>query len=661
MEGLTFNTKIGYDDIKNQFDYLRNKQKETIKLLCAGNYGIVSDVDSSNPGSSLFPTLEDNTLSFTQGTIITKEGDFAQISSFYVNVPPINEDTLVLYSYEVIGSKEKRISNSGKAYSVWFELKKAEDSISFLPVSKYSVLRDNVVCLAVIKYGSTNYIDTTKSEYSINRPWFSLCDTEHREQKGTGSPSVPHSIGLNDLTSSNLTIYDQLLNRGIIVSKDLSLAGVPGHLWKYEGSINVIKEGTKPRYLELKDGTYPNAIMSVINKNTREDIICHYIKGTRLISLDANYSGRENELKNNLEIQMCITSTLLCRTEGVKLNEIAFEPQSEGDTIITQGLQINLSDTNVSFSDCSSFKKTFDIVVNKNGTIHKEPEILGYTIAIKDINNYEFSQEFDVPVKLQVCRVSGGWEGTLSINVEGIDSEGSSISETIEMNSDSNFYSISEFSTHYYKQITSVTCDNNYSADIVIFAYSNRAIDRRLRVARVEWDNRVVSVRDIRPISTIVQDPYRVNVVKEAAVSVINSLRARGKEVTTIMVEDFNEPEYLDLNNVLWITSNMGINYPMIPEYLPKSDDYLSCYRSRLLSLNINGSEKVYAYVVGANEETMTKGAVRIVSPNQATEDIIMEPLNDGLFVANVSSYYTNAKVVVSGKASGISLFKYED
>lgn len=660
MEGLTFNSLIGYDDIKSQFNYIINKHRETIRLLCAENYGIVSNSDTSSSTSSIFPTLENNILSFTSGKIVTKEGDFVEVPSFYVNVPFINEDTLVLYSYELIGSIEKRISNSGKAFSTWFEVKRVEDSITFLPASKFSVLKDNVVCLAVIKCSSTNYIDTTKAEYSINRPWFSLCDIEHREQKGTGSSNVPHSIGLNDLTSSNLTIYDQLLNRGIIVSKDLSLAGIPGHAYKYEGNITILEENTVPKYLLLKDGTFPNAIMSVINKDTNEEIICHLIKGTRLISLDATYT---RSTLSNIEIQMCITNTLLCRTEGTKLNELSFEPQYEGDTIITQGLQIDLSDTTVSFSDCSSyFDKTFDIVVNKNGTIHKEPEILGYTIEVKDINNYEFSQEFDVPVKLQVCRVQGGWSGILELNIEGILEDGTIESETITMDSHNDSYSVSDFSKNYYKQVTSVKCESVETANIIIFAYSNRAIDRRLRVARVEWkEGKVTNVKDIRPISTVIQDPCKINEVKEAAECVINSMIVKGKNVSTILVEDFNEPDYLDFNNVLWITSNTGINYPIIPEYLHKSDDYLSCYRSRLLYVDTTGIGYVYAYLVGASEETKVTGAVRLVSDNNSKDDIVMEHVGDGLFRTDLSASYSKVKVVVSGKASGIGLFTLKE
>ena len=659
MEGLTFNSKIGYDDIKNQFEYLINKQKETIKLLCSGNYGIVSSVDSSSENSSLFPTLEGNTISFTSGSIVTKEGDFTEIPSFQINVPNIEEDTLVIYSYNLIGSKEKRVSNSGKAFSTWFEVKPVENSISFSPYSKFSVLRDNEVCIAVIKYGSENYIDVTKASYPFNRPWFSMCDIKHREQKGTGSSNVPHSIGLNDLTSSNLTIYDQLLTRGMIVSKDLSLAGIPGHLWKYEGSYTVVTYDTsdvgyKKVYLELKDGTFPNAISSVTKDG--KDIPCHLIKGTRLIALDKEYKDEEiPNLRSGIEIQICITSTLLCSTEGNKLNEISFEPQSEGDTIITQGLQIDLADTNVSFADCSSFEKSFEIVVNKNGTIHKEPEILGYTMPVKDINDYEFSQEFDIPVKLQVFRVQGGWTGTLSINIEGY-SDGELKQEIIEMQEGS---TISELSSNYYSKITSVKCDNQASVDIVIFAYANRAIDRRLKVARVTWDgSSVTDVKDIRPISTVIQDPCKINAVKEAASSVINSLRARGRTVNTILIEDFNSPEYLDLNNVLWVTSNNGINYPIIPDYLPTSDDYLSCYRSR--ALRVIGSSEIYAYLVGADELTKSTGSVRLVSTEDSVSDIVMTHIGDGLFRADIDSSIEEIKVVVSGKASGVAVFNIE-
>ena len=290
MEHLSFNTKIGYDDIQNQFEYLMGKQRDTIKLLCNGNFGIVSDVNTSLESSSLVPSIEGNSLNFTKGQLVTKEGNFAETEAFSVTIPQISEDTIVLYSYELRGSQAKRISNSGKAYSIFYDLKPVSQSIRFLTLTAYNNLTSQVlsnsICLAVIKYASDSLtLDLTTSQYSFNRPWFSLCDIAHRTLLGTGSSDVPHSIGLNDLSSRNLTLYDQLTTRGLIVSKDYGIAGIPGTL--YENNTDFVIEeatfddGEKMLVVDLKN-CYPNSIGSV-SIDGYGDVACHLMKSKNFI------------------------------------------------------------------------------------------------------------------------------------------------------------------------------------------------------------------------------------------------------------------------------------------------------------------------------------------------------------------------------------------
>ena len=50
-EGLTFNTLVGFDDIQQQFQLVLDKQRETMVLIMNGNYGIISDYDSSSSSS----------------------------------------------------------------------------------------------------------------------------------------------------------------------------------------------------------------------------------------------------------------------------------------------------------------------------------------------------------------------------------------------------------------------------------------------------------------------------------------------------------------------------------------------------------------------------------------------------------------------------------
>ncbi len=41
---------------------------------------------------------------------------------------------------------------------------------------------------------------------------------------------MPHSLGLNDLSQGELTLYDQMLSHGMVLGLDADIPGVPGEL-----------------------------------------------------------------------------------------------------------------------------------------------------------------------------------------------------------------------------------------------------------------------------------------------------------------------------------------------------------------------------------------------------------------------------------------------
>lgn len=682
MEQLTFNTRIGYDDIQKQFEYQAEKQRDTIKLLCNGKFGIVSNIATYNSDSPLCASIDSNLLNFKSGTLVTKSGNIVALNDFSVSIPPINQDTIVLYTYTLKGSKEKRLSNNGKAYSVTYIPESADKCISFLTEKDYSLLSSNVldnsVCLAVLKYVSGDIIvDSTDSVYSFNRPWFSLCDIEHRNMLGSGSSSVPHSIGLNDLTSNDLTIYEQLITRGIIISKDLGIAGIPGTFYKNDKDFKVSIErvddsGTLIKVVDLQD-CYPNAIASVTTKDGF-DVACHLIKGSNYLIIDDDTAEG-----TSLNIQMVVTNTLLPQVAGTQVNELLFKTQDPNDTIITQGLEVKLKSPEVSFSDCPDFNKNFEIVVNVDGTLHKEPEVVSPLQKLSKYETVYISQEFDVPVKLQVLRKGNSEHSDVILDFCGTDSNGNNIVESVEIKVDGDVFSFE--TKNYFKSIECIKNhfsknDSQYSSrnlsidnvSIIVFAYSNRALDRRTRILNLTWDGDTQSfknLKDIRPISTIIRDPLKVNVVKEASNSVVNYLNAKNFDGTlhyeVSLVEDFSSPEYLDANTVTWITTGKGINFPLIPSYVADTSSYTLCYRSRKLKLINNTEEskqiRIFAYLVQPDLETVNSKPVRLILDN---EEIILDSLGNGLFVTSkdVSSNTTiYGKVLVTGNALGISVF----
>lgn len=672
-EGLTFATLLGFDDIQKQFQLVFDRQKETIQLLMNGNYGIISTINTNESTSSIYPTIDSGKLKFTSGNAITVNGDIVYIDSFSVTLPSISEDTIACFVYEQIGSSEKRVTNDGNAKSVWYEQRDEESSLKFFTQSQYASLTSDVknssIVLCILKSTTSGIeLDVTQSTYSYNRPWFSPCDISHRQELGTGSSDVPHSIGINDLTSSELTLYTQLISRGIIVSKDVGIPGVPGKLYKYEGGI-VTSNATYGSVIELT--CYPNAIGSAFLESTNKDVACHLIKGTNLVVIDTGAS-----FGDSITLQLVITDCLMPPIIASSMEELSFGSASSTDVIITQGMQTNISDSTISFSDCGTVPRNYEVVIDSEGAMQKEPSIVGYSTNIDGLVN-SYNQDFDIPSQIQIALngvsiPSSSSDTSITFSVVGLDTSGNIISEELTFNDDN--YTNNENSDtevpdsmqrteNYFSTLTSITVTNqdNLNGNCIVYALSNRALDRRTRVALISWDgDSITSLKDIRPISTTIIDPFKVNTVKESGMSLLNGLNIEDSVQNHLLfVDDFRNPEYLDTRSVNWRTNPYGINFPLIDYSVFDSSSYSDCYRSRVLSpVNpyYEGYQDIAVYLIGSDDLTNNYDSVRIVysGSTETRFERLMVSKGNGLFLARLSSPADKIQFVVSGKASGI-------
>ena len=680
-EGLTFNTLVGFDDIQQQFQLVLDKQRETMVLIMNGNYGIISDYDSSDSLSPLFPTLSDSSLYFTEGNAVTENGDVVKLDSFTKQLGSFTEDIALLYVYQMVGSTEKRVSNNGNPTSVWFELQDISKSLMFVKCSEYyslsSEVRSNSICLCVLKNDEDGIsLDVGQTTYSFNRPWFSPCDIEHRNELGTGDSSVPHSIGLNDLTSGSLTLYDQLLSRGIIVSKDIGISGVPGKLYKldvYASDVETTGVYAGKSLIELD--VYPNAIGSVFDSDGN-NLQATLVNGTNLIVLD-NYTSKK------ITVHFTVTETLLPPSTKSISEELTFGSQSSNDVAITQGLQTEVLDPSVSFADCGTIARGYEVVFGSNGEIHKEPEVVNYSSLLSTVVNKIYNQEFSIPVNVQIAlqnaqvAVSGVNTVNVSIVVTG-ELEGASITETINFTNDTYEDNLTDTENpasmlateNYFDKLISISLSDggiySSSCTCMIYAQTKRAVDRRLRLAAIEWNGEVISsIRDIRPISTTIRDPLEINVIEELGKNIISAntlskiLAGDTNQYTLLVSEDFRSVQYLDTKTVNWKISPYGMDTPIIPASILDSSVYTECYRSRIFKCEaVSSSSTSFAIMLhGANDKTIKSSSVRIIcSDNGISTEYLAIPTGAGMFLIYLpSSQPETIQFVISGRAAGFS------
>ena len=670
-EGLTFKTLVGFDDIQKQFNLVIDRQKETIKLLMNGNFGIISSVATNSSSSPLYPTISGNTLYVTGGNIVTKNGDYANLDSFSITVPYIEEDTIVLYVYEQVGSSEKRVTNNGDVAPIWFEQNSTLKSIKFLTSQEYnslvSSIKNSSICICILKPTTSSIsLDITQDSYSYNRPLFSPCDVAHRNEIGTGSSSVPHSIGINDLTSSNLTLYEQLLSRGIIVSKDTGICGIPGKLYEYQG--NVSQDTTYGYHIKLE--CFPNAIGSALLEDGT-NVSCHLLRGTNIVILDEELS-----IGTVVILHTVITSALMPPNPNGLGEDMTFNTPSSTDVIITQGMQTSVSDSTVSFSDCGNIPRKYEVVFSSDGKLHKEPDILGYSSQIANLSK-SYNEEFTIPVQVQIalsCSIQE--DEIITFTVTG-ENNGTTIEEKVVFNYSTYTKNVTTLeeplsmarTANYFTKVTSIYTDSTNNGTCTVYAIANRALDRRTRVAMIEWDGDSINsatIKDIRPISTTIVDPFSINECVECAKSLLASLnlydiKSGNSKNHLIFADDFRCPQYLDTNSTNWRTTPDGMNFPIIPSSVFDSSTYSDCYRSRVFSA-INPYQTEYqafvVYLIGADVATESNSSVRIIfwDDNGERNERLLISIGNGLFVGILNQASpTKVQFSASGKASGIS------
>lgn len=679
-KGLTFNTLIGFDDIQKEFELVINEHRELIKLIMGDNYGIVSNTNVTEY-SPLYPTFSDNILSVTEGSVVTKSGNTTKVDAFSKEINNFYEDLAVLFVFEMVGSSEKRVTNDGNAASVWYERKDTEDSILIIKASNYNSLSDeiknNSICICIIKYSSiAPYVDLTNSEYSFNRPWFSPTDISHRLEKGSGSSNVPHSIGINDLSSSDVTLYSQLLSRGIIISKDVSIAGVSGKSIQQKVQVN---NDTKKAYLDV----YPNAIGYCSKNKDGEgnDDICAFLEeGTNIVDVPSG----ESEIYLDAVITPCLMPPIL---DDSITTELQFHSNENNDILITEGKQTELIDNNISFSNCSALQKTYEVVFGSDGKLHKEPDVLSSLISISENSVKTFNQEYSIPVKINISMLneSNFDEYNIVVEVVGFNENNEKCISELVWNSTE----VIDTTSIYFKRIVSVEVkhfekmgSNISSCRATVFAIANCALDNRLKIALVEWSNsdfgyKITKIKDIRPISTTIKDPFDLSVVKETGKAIINSnlinslynnLNSRAE---LIIVEDFRKVSYLSSQSVNWRITPYGINYPIIKNNIFDSRSVTDCYRSRRL-YERNEYSKYAVILIDSDYETNNNNSVRlgIYDLDDKYSEFNMFPavdankkvIGNGMFILYVNSINVkDIQVIISGKAAGFVMLRLSD
>ncbi len=287
MPGLNFEGPPSIKDLEFVFDdTFAEEQRNRLQLLMgqyrAGgpSYGVVdeSNPNSATPGSGRPLCIQPNagnplTVDVLPGFAVTKAGNIIVLTEQLfglrladesvttstvaggTNVVLLeylvvdDEDTNVVTDYSISEAVRRVVAPTYDTDSTVPQLIKIVTLSDYLDPSKFSSQRLNeVVVLAVVRtvqiatpasttvqsssppLTSALSIDMTNAVNTYVRPWFSAVDQEHRKSVGTGTitSTNPHGTSLNEMSQGSLTLLQQLVQHGMIISRDLDVPGCPG-------------------------------------------------------------------------------------------------------------------------------------------------------------------------------------------------------------------------------------------------------------------------------------------------------------------------------------------------------------------------------------------------------------------------------------------------
>lgn len=207
-------------------------------------FGIVSPADPSKIPTTLAASVNTsatNTVDVTPGTAVFPSGEIITIEGIVARIPIGNTATgaiNVLYlEFAEVEEDPVLTRFNTLAKSIVNTLADPTDYFQTVTLDAWNAFTTDELQLKVplavvtVDTNSNLIVSSGKTNLATNRPWFSPVDIEHRSFVGTGVQSIsnPHALSLNDISAAaGKTLFQLMLNTGMIVGKDIAQAKVSG-------------------------------------------------------------------------------------------------------------------------------------------------------------------------------------------------------------------------------------------------------------------------------------------------------------------------------------------------------------------------------------------------------------------------------------------------
>lgn len=628
LPGLNYGTPLTIDDLGHletiYTDEFRNRTLAAIGdyRTAGAAYGIVAAADPVNAAASTDPLYvvrnvnDEMTVDVYPGACFTQSGMRValteQVVQFEMARTTVGSQNVLYVEHVVIPdpdtiTKTRYNTNESRRTRIADETSTDPSAQTVLQVASITDWqndttytpdrRANIVVLAIVSVvaadntaGQRVSVDLSRTNVTVNRPWFSPVDIAHRSFVGTGSTDVPHNLGLNDLSQGDLTLYDQLVNYGMVMGRDRDVPGVPGALCfetitparlktDTDGSVT----GTLSQlYVELT--RFPVRLLGAYSlPNPDNELLVQLLPRSNLLLFsqsDVLPASGARVLYSTVQAAEPLPDSLINDELQVRQPSTASElvvSGGRGHSIIQPRFldQFANERARISLGTAPAIPKQYWVHVDADGALLSTPQHILCATKLDDLGTSVFQFETTMlgagRLRIGLQSVDLVASTSVLLRLTGTDNSGNTVTEDINFTF-SNYTaptvgSCQEASTNWIVtntvftgatslQVLDRTSDGPNTA-VCVMADLDPMQTEVLRdacpVAQVMWDGaRICRIRDARAVSSRLEVPSRTTPVQLASQALLASFAASNSTSTIeLLSDDLRDPHWFRIDDPL--------------------------------------------------------------------------------------------------------------
>jgi len=559
LPSVNYQAPLSTDDLEFQQTSNSEEIQERTRLEIRGEFGIfdgtdprdISTTDLSRP-LNVLPSSDPLRVDINPGTAITECGNWTRLDNkiflFEMASTAIGAVNVVFIEYALEEGADRRLNKFNVDVAVREQRPASNEDVirvvtlnNFLDAQLFPpALREDIVVLAVVTVNQLEdssldlTIDLGDNNFSFVRPWYSPVDIRHRQMVGTADPTDtnPHGTSLNDLAAGKLTLYQQTIAHGMVLSKDVSVAKMPGIKFTetiQAASFQTDTTGEVTRKSALYGGIgarFANLQHFVVRLGSI------YETGFAAIQLSADFVPGDNIIvlpASEVIPDNGVTVEYLAALAGEApvdpaTNDLTFLQPGDSELIITDGIAVTSVPTSlISLDGSGPIPRDFRIFIDSDGRLLKSPQILLAPTkldAIVAVTDIAVSMQGDAPIEIGMTRAANVTGMEVTIRLDGTDTSDQPQSEDLtfefgeymDVAIPATAEDLQQFvrSVQLFRTLNTIEIINrvNDGNDSTIIVYADQeahitpTFNELCPLADVFWDGLAVDeVKDVRPVN----------------------------------------------------------------------------------------------------------------------------------------------------------------